>query len=57
MSVTPQTWCARDGHKSLECFVDFNEWLDGDTDEVEAVREANQKHNAFLAELGLPPLP
>ena len=39
MSVTPETWCERDGHRHFECFVDFNDWLDGDTDEADAIRE------------------
>ena len=40
MSVTTESWCERDGHKHFECFVDFNDWLDGDSDEADAVREA-----------------
>jgi hypothetical protein len=41
MSVTTESWCERDGHKHFGCFVDFNNWLDGDSDEADAVREAN----------------
>ncbi|ATC65432.1 hypothetical protein CMV30_16590 [Nibricoccus aquaticus] len=38
MSITPEIWCERDGHKHFECFVDFNDWLD-DSDEADLIRE------------------
>ncbi len=41
MSGIPETWCERDGHKHFECFIDFNEWLDGESDNAKAVRVAN----------------
>ena len=44
-------------HKSFGHFVDFNECLGGNADEVKAILEATRPHNAFLAELGLPSLP
>lgn len=40
MSGITETWCVRDGHKHFECFVDFKNWLDGDSDEADALREA-----------------
>lgn len=40
MSGTTETWCERDGHKHFEYFVDFNDWLDGDSDEADSIREA-----------------
>src|SRR4051812_22737503 len=40
MSGTVETWCKRDGHQHFECFVDFNDWLDGDSDEANAIQEA-----------------
>lgn len=45
MSVTPETWCERDGHKHFECFVDFNDWLDGDADDADAIRESYGLNN------------
>jgi len=41
MSGITETWCERDEHKQFECFIDFNEWLDGGTDEAAAMRVAN----------------
>ncbi len=41
MSAISETWCERDEHKQFECFVDFNDWLDGDEDEAKAIRRNN----------------
>lgn len=41
MSLNPEIWCDRDEHKQFECFIDFNEWLDGSEDEAKAIRAAN----------------
>lgn len=41
MPVIPETWCERDEHKLFECFIDFNDWLDGGEDEAKAIRDAN----------------
>jgi hypothetical protein len=41
MSGTLETWCDRDGHKKFECFIDFNEWLDGDEVQARTVCAAN----------------
>ena len=38
MSEIPETWCERDEHRQFECFIDFNEWLDGSEDEAKAIR-------------------
>lgn len=41
MSGIAETWCERDEHKQFEFFIDFNDWLDGGTDEAKAIRIAN----------------
>lgn len=51
----PETWCERDEHSQFECFVDFNDWLDGSEDAAKAIRRANglakvsQPSKAFYA--------
>lgn len=46
MSDSPETWCERDKHNAFECFIDFNDWLDGGEDEAKAVRLANGLNKA-----------
>lgn len=41
MSAISETWCERDEHNQFECFVDFNDWLDGDEDEAKTIRRNN----------------
>jgi len=35
----PKTWCEEDNHHLFQCYSDFNEWLDGDSEESQSMRE------------------
>lgn len=41
MAGNPETWCERDGHNQFDCFIDFNDWLDGGEDDAKTIRDAN----------------